>query len=229
MHDNQGKLTLWAAKTYLRIGLSVVPIRRDGSKTPACREWKPYQEALPTLDEVEEWFDCPVPPGIAIIGGAVSGGLECIDFDYQADVVFALWCELVEDECPGPVGRLNIVQTPRQPAGYHVRYRCTEAVIPGNTKLSSDPFTPGGKQVLIETRGTNGYALAPGCPPECHETGRTYEHYSGPKLSQVETITAAEREVLIRCAMSFNKDVPDSSEKNGTGSAGRGTDMHEKL
>src|SRR5262249_16724981 len=50
---------------------------------------------------------------------------------------------------------------------------------------------------------------APGCPAECHATGRLYEHVSGPKLSQVQTITAAEREVIIRCARSFDQSQPE--------------------
>jgi hypothetical protein len=58
--------------------------------------------------------------------------------------------------------------------------------IPGNTKLAAaapnDDGTAG--KTTIETRGDGGQALAPGCPPECHPTGLTYEHHSGPKLEE---------------------------------------------
>ena len=47
------------------------------------------------------WFDRADPPGVAVLGGAVSGGLECIDFDVQAESIYPQWRELVEAEAPG--------------------------------------------------------------------------------------------------------------------------------
>src|SRR5262249_50254551 len=61
----------------------------------------------------------------------------------------------------------------------------------------------------IETRGEGGYALAPGCPPDCHEKGRTYDHIAGPVLTALAVITAEEREVLIRCARYFDRAIPE--------------------
>src|SRR5262249_21346969 len=83
--------------------------------------------------------------------------------------------------------------------------RCVEVEIPGNQKLAEDPARPAKERTLIETRGTGGYTVAPGSPPECHETGRLWEHVGGPPLTEVATITAAEREVLIRCARFFDR------------------------
>ncbi|HYT93425.1 MAG TPA: DUF3987 domain-containing protein [Gemmataceae bacterium] len=65
---------------------------------------------------------------------------------------------------------------------------------------------------MIETRGEGGYALAPGCPAECHETGRLYGHHSGPALCQVGTISAAERALLIRCAWAFDRKPVDEDK-----------------
>jgi hypothetical protein len=48
--------------------------------------------------------------GLAVIGGAVSGHLEILDFD--APELFAPWYVLVEQLCPGLVARLPLVQTP---------------------------------------------------------------------------------------------------------------------
>jgi hypothetical protein len=204
-HDNGSPLTpLQAALAYGQAGLSVIPILADGSKSPAVA-WKPYQKRRATEAELRGWFRGPNPPGPAILGGAVSGNLEQIDFDREAESIFPEWCALVEAECPGLVGRLSVVRTPRQPVGYHVRYRCAEVVIPGNTKLAVDPDAPRDEQTLIETRGEGGYALAPGCPPACHENNRAYEHHSGPKLSRVQAITAAERDLLLRCAALFDR------------------------
>lgn len=204
--------TLAAARAYLRAGLSLIPVKRDGSKAPDLWTWKGYTEHLPLTDEVDEWFDCADPPGIGIIGGKVSGNLECLDFDAEAEAIFPAWCELVQAEAPGLVEKLSVVQTPRP--GFHVRYRCAEVPIPGNTKLAMSETG----EVLIETRGEGGYALAPGSPAECHASGRPYVHHSGQKLSRVRTITAAEREVLVRCARSFDRQ----SRQAGDGTAFRG-------
>lgn len=201
----------------------MIPILPGGTKRPDYRvlphrlneetgrgepEWSTFQERLPTEAEVRRWWKGATPPGIAIVCGTVSGGLELLDFDRNGEEILAAWAELVEAECPGLVDRLSVVRTPRQPAGFHVRYRCTEIAIPGNRKLALDPTAPRNDRVLIETRGEGGYALAPGSPGNCHETGGTYEHESGPKTSQVQTITAAEREVLLRAACSFTREVP---------------------
>jgi putative DNA primase/helicase len=191
---------LAAALAYQASGLSVIPIRRDGSKAPACRAWEPYQQEPADEAQVRTWFAVENPPGVAIIGGEVSGALECLDFDAEAGTIFPAWCELVEAEAHGLIARLSVVQTPK--GGYHVRFRCPDMAIPGNMKLARDGT---GKTVLIETRGEGGYALAPGCPAECHATGRHYSHHSGPPLEQVQTIGLVERDLLIRCARSFNR------------------------
>lgn len=197
--------TLATACDYLAAGLSVLPIRRDGSKAPALRAWNWLEAELPTPDHVTEWFDVASPPGIAIICGAVSGNLELIDFDRRADELFPAWRDLVEADSPGLVERLSVVRTPRP--GYHVRYRCTEVPIPGNVKLAEDPSAPRNERTLIETRGEGGYALAPGSPPECHENNYTYDHVAGPPLTELSVITAEEREVLLRCARAFDRAV----------------------
>src|SRR5262249_13577672 len=150
------------ALAYLDAGQSVIPIKRDGSKAPDLPGWKKRQRERMTADEARRLWDRPDPPGIAVICGAVSGGLELIDFDVDADNIFPAWCDLVEVECPGLVGRLSVVRTPRP--GYHVRYRVKGGQVPGNDKLASDPRRPAKEQTLIETRGEGGYALAPGSP-----------------------------------------------------------------
>jgi putative DNA primase/helicase len=67
-------------------GLSIIPVRTDGSKAPAL-PWKAYQSRLPTEAELREWFGHP-GYGLAIVCGAISDNLEIIDFD--ASDLFAL-------------------------------------------------------------------------------------------------------------------------------------------
>src|SRR5947209_6497964 len=101
-HGKPGS-TYEGAKAIVAAGLSIVPIRRDGSKQPdfALRPrvwddndakykvtWNPLAEALPTPEQVEQWFGGLNPAGIAIIGGRVSGNLEQLDFDTDADRIF---------------------------------------------------------------------------------------------------------------------------------------------
>jgi hypothetical protein len=212
--------TLDKALAYWRAGLSVIPIKRDGSKAPdgsllpeiekdgeMVRSWDPFKESLPTREDLDCWYGTSRPSGIAVVGGKVSGNLETIDVD--DGTLFEPWCAIVEAECPGLTSRLSIAATPRNPAGYHVRYRC-ETLIPGNLKLAQklveDPKTSKPKKkTLIETRGEGGYSLVPGCPPDCHETCLPYKHHAGPELSQVLTIPWQERDILIRAAKSFHQ------------------------
>lgn len=199
--------SLAAGMAYLRGGLSVLPIKVDGSKAPACKTWEPYQERLATEAEAQIWWGNGQRLGVGVIGGKVSGNVEHFDFDENAETIFPAWCELVEVEAPGLVDRLSIRRTPKP--GFHASYRCPEVTIPSNTKLAMSAES----ESLIETRGEGGYVLAPGCPAECHETGRTYDHLRGPKLSQLPTITAAERAILWRAAQSFDQSPAPEPKK----------------
>jgi hypothetical protein len=233
--------TLDDALAYRRAGFSILPIRRDGTKAPDGRylpsvpdeqgrpkaTWEPLQEAPASEQDIRQWFRGSRPPGIGIIGGRVSGNLEQLDFDHAAAAIFPQWRELVEAERPGLVERLPVIRTPRKPVGYHVRYRCRQATIPGNMKLAEEPYTDPDTgrpalRVLVETRGEGGYALAPGSPPECHENHTPYVHHSGPPLTEVPEISAEEREVLVRCARSFDRTLGDYAGGDTGGVRGRG-------
>ncbi|HEX5270239.1 MAG TPA: bifunctional DNA primase/polymerase [Gemmataceae bacterium] len=196
------------ARDYLAAGISVIPVRLDGSKRP-LGEWAVYQERLATDDELRQWFGREEPYGIGTVCGRVSGHLELIDIDRGS--LFPAWCQLVEAQAPGLVGRLCRVDTPRDPAGYHLRYRCLDVEVPGNTKLAQEPGPPDPKTgkptrvTLIETRGEGGQGLAPGGNPKAHPSGRPYAHGGGPPLTALPVLTAAEREILLAAARSFDR------------------------
>lgn len=182
-------------------GLSVIPIKADGSKAAALPSWKPYQERLPNDDELRAWFGNGARPGVALVGGKVSGGLEIIDFD--APELIEEWRELVEDAVPDLLGQLPQVVTPGD--GLHVLYRCAE--VSGNSKLAqrADGHT------LIETRGEGGYVVTAGSPAACHSSGKLYRLVNG-DLKAIPEITAGEREILLDCARSFNERVKPEPE-----------------
>jgi hypothetical protein len=225
------------ALTYLDAGLSILPVARGGSKRPDMSRlprvlgedgnyhptWDPFKLSLPARSDVEQWFRGSHPPGIGVISGAVSGALECIDFDAEAESIFPAWCELVEAEAPGLVARLSIARTPKP--GFHVRYRCPDIEVPGNDKLAMDPVAAPDERCLVETRGEGGYAIAPGSPPECHKSGKLYEHHSGPPLEKVQAIGIEEREVLIQAARSFDRSAPLAAPRPGNPSLPCGTGL----
>lgn len=186
---------------YLEAGISILPLKLDGSKGPALPAWKFLQSRLAMPDEVYEWFSTEA--GIGVITGKVSGNLEVIDFDMHqllAPVLSMLPSSLVN--------KLSIYETP---GGWHVAYRCNE--ICGNTKIAMwEPIkTPSrtgfgpttlklDKGVRLETRGEGGYIVAEGSPLKVHELGIPYCHYMGPRLENVHTITPDERnQIWLMC------------------------------
>lgn len=210
------------ARKYVKAGgLSVIPIRTDGTKSPATATWTQYQDRLPTDAELVEMFSRRC--GIAILGGDASGHLEVLDFDETG--LYQDFASEVEQIATGLLDRLPIVATPS--GGRHVYYRCD--VVEGNQKLAmrwaTDEET--GKrraETRIETRGQRGYCLAPGCPDQCHELGLPYTHCGGPSLLTIPTITPEERQILLTVARSFNLvEVESPTEKKLTqsGSANR--------
>src|SRR5690349_5393042 len=71
--------TLEYAQKYRSVGLNLLPIRSDGSKAPALKEWRHLQERPMTEEEFVTNFSNG--NGIAATGGAISGNLEDFDFD----------------------------------------------------------------------------------------------------------------------------------------------------
>jgi replicative DNA helicase len=177
------------AKEYLKAQLSVIPTKED--KLPALSSWKPYQSQRVKEDEVEALFSGANVKGLAIICGAISGGLEVIDVDTKHDTTGSLWDELrglIEDNLPELYSRLVIAQT--KSGGYHIYYRCSS--IAGNLKLS----TKKNREVLVETRGEGGYVIAPPTPK--------YTYIQG-EPGNIPTITPEDREILFSISKSFNE------------------------
>jgi hypothetical protein len=213
---------LTAGLSYLKAGLSLLPIATDGTKAPEGRvlpvdaqqnrTWKPYQVAPPTPDDLRRWCRQANQVGLAIIGGAVSGHLEILDFD--APEIFLPWCDMVEELAPGLVVRLPVVRTPG--GGRHVYYRCQ--TIAGNQKLAARLDAEGKPETLIETRGEGGYVVAPPSPAACHALGKPYELMDG-DLHDIPTISPEERTILLHAAQSFNAYVAPERTVSPEGSA----------
>lgn len=178
------------AQEYLKNQISVIPLRLDGSKKPAIPSWKPFQSEMPTDQLIRKWWEESL--GMGVICGAVSGGLEVLDFDKQADTVFPAWRKLIESIAIW----LPVVETPS--GGYHIYYRCS--VVCNNTKIAMD-----NGEVLIESRGEGGYVVGVSSPASVHQRNYPYVQTMGPVLPEVPTITEAERLALWRAARSFDR------------------------
>jgi replicative DNA helicase len=190
------------AKEYLKAQLSVIPTKED--KLPALLSWKPYQTSKIKEEEIDSLFTGANVKGLAIICGAISGGLEVIDVDTKHDTTGSLWEELkalIEDNLQDVYSRLVIAQT--RSGGYHIYYRCN--TIAGNLKLA----TKLNKEVLIETRGEGGYVIAP--------PTTAYKYIQGEPVN-IPTITTEEREILFSITKSFN-ELQDEKPKVNTTSA----------
>jgi putative DNA primase/helicase len=231
-----------ASRHYINAGLSIIPIKTDGSKAPAAdllpkvfdpeaqREkatWKPFQSRYATDEELRQWSH----KGIAIVCGKISGYLEVIDNDTIS--VWLQWCELVRQHKPGLFEQLVIVQTPSD--CHHVWYRCDRVegnqhlarrlvVVPEGTKnaklYNGSAAQYKGKwvktDVLFETRGEGGYIVAPGSPLTVHPAGKPYRFIQG-DTSNIPTITPDERDLLLALAASFDEMPEEMDKANSNG------------
>ena len=186
---------LTIAEQAVDAGISVVPPRTDGTKAP-LGSWRTFQERLPYLQELDDWYRTDQNPGIGVVCGAVSGNLECLDFDrhstYNEFIERARETGLSE-----LVDRIEAGYLERTPKGRHWFWRCSE--ISGNTKLANNED----REVLIETRGEGGYVIVAPSSGSIHPSGEPYELLSG-SIDTIPAITPDERGLLFDLARSFD-------------------------
>ena len=204
-----------AALEYLAANLSVIPILNDGSKSPPIA-WDQFKERRPTVQEVTNWFTNR-SWGVAIIGGAVSGNLGVIDIEFPDIAV--TWCELVEMEAPGLVSQLPQVVTPGkggQP-GKHFYFRGEHSLrsmkLAKLTEKEAEQRTGDPKkQTAIEIKAEGGYVLSPGCPANCHPSGRLYRHVGGPFIEEVPQLPDDQVSILLSCARVLDRSPQPKGE-----------------
>jgi hypothetical protein len=188
------------AREALKNGISVVPIRADGTKQPALASWREYQRRQASREEVDHWFRSGVL-GIAFITGSVSGNLEALDFDDGR--IFEAWLSrMQQDQAMAALythlSRGYLESTPA--GGRHLLYRCDKAE--GNKKLAAR--SDGDKrETLIETRGEGGLIIVAPSHGLVHPSGKSYILLRG-SVSSIRTITAHQRERLFSVAREFN-------------------------
>ena len=196
------KTTKVIALDALRAGVSVIPVKADGSKAPALRSWKPYQTTPATPDEVEGWFQNPAT-GLGYVCGRVSRNLECVDFD-DRDTYQAYRARAIEVGIGPLVEKIETGFLEHTPNGVRWAYRCD--VIGGSQKLAGRRTSSdggGGVKTLIETKGEGGYFIAAPSNGTVHPTGRPYRSVRGGPETIV-TLTQEERDDIHGLARTFD-------------------------
>jgi hypothetical protein len=184
-------------------GINVIPMCTDGSKRPALKNWRSYQQRRVTPGEVNQWFRARAW-GLAAITGTISGNLEALDIDSAE--TYQVWLTRLQKSASLKPLYERIAQgyleaTPD--GGRHLLYRC-EAV-GRNQKLARRPLAEThGYQTLIETRGTGGLLIIAPSRGQVHPSGKPYRLLHG-DITEVAAITPAERSQLLTFARTFDE------------------------
>ncbi len=156
------------ARRYVAAGLSVIPVRTDGSKAPALPDWRQYTDRLPTDEELTEWFGGDRDYGLGIVPGPASGNLAVLDFECRNGVsAFDAWKQTIGEQQRTLLNSCPVVATPS--GGRHVWVRGKVPHKGGVLARDESGL------ILIEIRGVGHQVLAPGCPAKCHKSGREYQ------------------------------------------------------
>ena len=204
--------TYQVALAALEAGISVLPIRHDGTKQPALSGWKRYQREMPTESLVEEWFRRS-QRGLALVTGHISGGLIALDFDDLA--TFDAWLKHIHGEQALHdlyefIASGYEERTPKN--GRHLLFRCPAAFggsqRPGNQRLALRPVPePQRFQILAETREEGGIIIVDPSRGGVHPSGKPYVRIRG-GVTTIRAITPEERSLLYDSIRAFDEMPP---------------------
>jgi hypothetical protein len=197
-------------------GISVIPIKTDGSKSPAWGETRDFWRRLPQGGEMDEMFSRNV--GLAVLCGNISRELEVLDFDLPG--IFEEWLSILSPEAQALVAAMPCVATPK--GGCHLYYRTMRCGASKKLAESTEGWIDllGEEHTtLIELKGEGGYAVTYPSPHACHDAGAPYRHIAGPPVYEPPRITGEQRNELVDAARSFNEtiELPKPDHRPGPG------------
>ena len=166
-------LTL-TAEQWTNNGIAVIPIAyRD--KRPTLPAWREFQQRLPTLDELRQWFQSRLT-NMAIITG--WRGLVVLDFDQRP--TYELWRDWSREAAP----KARFSYTVETSRGVHVYLFIDEPV--QTTRAGT-----------IDVKAAGGYVLA---PPSIHPSGKPYAVLSDAPILRVDRLAAVLPPALLALA-----------------------------
>lgn len=174
------------ARRYLAAGFSPVPLVR-GEKRPAVKNWQRLGSEPISWADTEQMFN--ETDSIGIVCG--YDGLEVLDIDakhFDGDELTE-FTAMLDEAAPGLRDKMTIQHT--RSGGQHWIYKCDE--VEGNQKLARNLAG----ETTFETRGTGGQIVVFPSPG----------YRMASKITMVQRITPAERDVLFRCARSVTKTI----------------------
>lgn len=224
-----------AADVSLALGLSVLPPAQDGTKRPCPDpvtgrgEWKDYQSRRASAEQLAAWYGpCT---GLGLVCGAISGGLEVLDFDHRG--TYERYRKAAEAlGLGGLVDRVEAGYLEETPGdGVHWLYVCGEVrectklarrhktadELTGDDLAAIEAAKSKGKalkpvKTLIETKAEGGYIVVAPSFGKVHPSGNPYRLVRG-GLKSIVTLTPAERELLWGLARTFDAlPAPDRGE-----------------
>lgn len=173
---------LESAQQYIDAGLSVIPVKADGSKSPVITGWRAYSNKLADAATLAEWFAPGKVVGIGVVPGPASGNLVILDFEHRdGESAYVEWIRRLPDDLRELAETLPTVTTPS--GGRHIWIRLPAAQPGARLARYANAKTK------IEIRGEGHQVLAPGCPPECHATGNLYEWAIRGEVAELEIET----------------------------------------
>ena len=204
-----------AACRWQALGVSTVPVRDDGSKSPFGK-WKQYQERLPTEQELWDWHHGGTS-GLGIVTGRTDRadglGIKMLELEGRA-VAAGVYEEFLDRIAAAGLAECwhRIVTGYREMSpsgGVHFYWLVADSC--GNTKLAMRYATaeelaenPKDKyRTLIETRGWGGFVVAAPTPGSFQHSGRPWTSEGSPEAMPV--ISPEENEAILDCARACNK------------------------
>lgn len=181
------------AEELLSSGFSVLPTLQD--KRPAIPSWKGLTARPMTLEFAEEIFKKKDTAGIGLICGAISGGIECVDFDAHNNDITEIFRQFMADDGIKAIVQNNHIYIEKTPSGgFHILYKFeTTETRAGSLKLAN--WEDGTS--MIETRGSNSYVIIAPTPG--------YETIKG-EIIKLTEISLEERNYIIDTARIFTKE-----------------------
>jgi hypothetical protein len=227
-------------------GCCVIPAAMTGTKQPwpDGPKWTRYQSERPGEEQLAAWFTDHYT-GMGIVCGAVSGGLEMLEFEGRAvhegllkeTAAVADAAGLGETWEKVTTGYLECTPS----AGVHLLYRIGGAPVPGNLKLAeraarddeltdqeradiADAAAKGRdwwpRRTLMETRGEGGFVVVAPSNGTVHPTGKPWQLVRGGP-STIPVLTVAERDELHRVIQSLDQMPPPVPQPAGFTQPGR--------